>query len=107
MSKRKDNTLAYILIGAAAVLFLSKRNAPAANYAPQFAAAPPPPPRSNAQAFAAWVAAMMSIYGNVSQLWQPGGPFYNMPANEIYDAANSNPIPDYNNPYLSTTGGWA
>ena len=104
MSKKKDNTIAYVLIGAALFLFSRRRNQqPPPQYAPQFTQVPPPP--SNAQSFANWASAILSIYGNVSSLWQPGGPFHNYNSNDIYDAANAG-LPDYNNPYVSNTGGW-
>lgn len=105
MSKKNNNT-AYLLLGLAAFLILQQRRPAAAPPYNNYPQAPPAPPRSNAQAFAAWAAAMVHLYGNVSSLWQPGGPFYQFPANEIYDAVGNNPIPDYDNPYL-TGGGWA
>jgi hypothetical protein len=105
MSRKKDNTTAYVILAVAAFLMLNKRQQP-----PQFQnypTAPPPPPRSNAQSWAMWVNAIVSLYGITASLWQPGGPFHQFQTSEIYDTINQNPVPDYNNPYLNNTGGWA
>lgn len=45
-----------------------------------------PPPDSRTAAFNAWVRAILNLYGNVKELWAPGGPFHNIPEDEILDA---------------------
>jgi len=78
MSKKNKDTFLYVAIGLAALYLLNQNRQPrqAYNYYPNAPYAPPAPPRSNGQAFAQWVNSIMSIYGNVRELWQPGGPFY-------------------------------
>lgn len=36
---------------------------------------------------------MVSLFGNVKELWQPGGPFYNIPRDILDDINISPPIP--------------
>jgi hypothetical protein len=40
-------------------------------------AVPPPPPPSQANELRQWVELVVSIFGNVKELWEPGGLFYN------------------------------
>jgi len=37
---------------------------------------PQAPPSSQTDRFTSWFNAVVGLYGNVSGLWQPGGPFY-------------------------------
>lgn len=73
-----------LLIGLAAVLLLTQRKqTPVYQNYPQI---PPSPPQSNAQAWQEWASAIIATYGNVAQLWQPGGPFYNVNSTPGIDA---------------------
>jgi hypothetical protein len=76
----KKETIGYVLVGAAALLLLTRRQGPASqgpgrqniySYPP-----PNPPVANNAAAWANWARTIMDLYGDVSQLWQPGGPFH-------------------------------
>lgn len=84
MSK-KNNTIAYVLLGAAVFLMLSRRNQQPPPQQFQPGNYPPPPPRTNAQQYAQWAQTMLNLYGTVSALWQPGGPFYGRSQSEIYN----------------------
>ena len=90
MSK-KDNTV-LLLVGAAALLLLSnqRRNTAPPVYT-NYSQVPHAPPRSNAQAWAQWVAAITQSFGTVATLWQPGGPFYQQPVSpqEAQDIASN------------------
>lgn len=70
-------TLAYVILGGAAVLLLTRRgNAQVPPRNINVTPPPPPPPSNNANAWAMWAQTIMQAYGNVAALWQPGGPFY-------------------------------
>lgn len=76
------NNTGLLLIGVAAILLLSRQQGgqsqggfnPGSSYVP-----PMPDRRINPQAFQVWVQSILNTYGAVSELWQPGGPFYNAP----------------------------
>lgn len=95
MAKKNDKTLGYLLIGLAAVLLLRQR--PAYNAYPQFPQAPPAPP-TKGQAFSQWVNSILAIYGNVKELWEPGGPFSNINPADIQQAVDS-PTSSSSSPY--------
>lgn len=75
MSKKQDNKLiGLVILGAvAAWYYMNQANT---TYAPQYANVPPPPPKSSPN-YQAWVNSILQVYGQVSDLWKPGGPFYN------------------------------
>ncbi len=77
---RKDNTTAYLLLGLAALLILSRRQP---QHYQNYPTVPPAPPRSNGQAWADWARNIIQIYGNVASLWQPGGPFYQVNQTDV------------------------
>lgn len=101
MAKKENNTKIYIgaaLLAGVAILLLKKKQtqAPAQPYYnyPQVPAAPSVP---NTPAWTQWANAILDTFGNVADLWQPGGPFYNTGNQEedvIYDTA-----PGYDDPY--------
>jgi len=86
--KTSPAILALIVFGAAYFLMQGRPNNQP----------PPPPPidpraaRSAAQIRAVqnWVNSILALYGNVRSLWQPGGPFHNIPRN-IMDDINIRP----------------
>ncbi|MBX2926999.1 MAG: hypothetical protein KF852_04125 [Saprospiraceae bacterium] len=88
----KNNNLVVALAIAVGVYFLTKKPV-----RPQFSTAPRPPvdPRqaqTQAQIIALqnWIRTMIALFGNVKELWQPGGPFYNIPR-AIFDDINISP----------------
>lgn len=87
----KNKQLAYIILGVGAFLLLSQKQRPQSgpyNYYPNIP--PPPPPRPNtAQAFGNWVNAILNSYGAVAELWEPGGPFYQLPPDQAQAAGNA------------------
>ena len=92
----KNKQIGYLLLGAAAVYLLTQQQRPA-YYAPQFQQLPPPPPRNRAAEFQAWINLVLSAYGNIAALWQPGGPFYNQGIPQNPSANYTGGMPDYSN----------
>lgn len=92
--KNKD-LVAGLLIGGGVLYFATTwiQNQ-GRNNIPPISQAPKPPPRSKADEWQSWVALIFSIYGNVKELWEPGGPFYGMNKDDIYDEVNPD---DYSN----------
>lgn len=45
------------------------------NYNPGFQDVPRPPQESNVQKWKNWASSVVNLYGDVKELWQPGGPF--------------------------------
>lgn len=99
--RKKDKSL--LLIAGAAALFLLSNQQRQQQYAPQFQQVPPPP-RNNARDFAAWASAIVNTFGNVAELWQPGGPFYNMNRTDVIKAAEWADDNPYTNPYGNLAG---
>lgn len=88
------------IILAAAVFvglyMLSNRN----TMPPAFQQAPPPPvdPRqartqAQIQALQNWIRTIVALYGNVRELWQPGGLFYSIPRDILDDINIRPPVP--------------
>jgi hypothetical protein len=53
----------------------------------------PPSQNNNAaqiQQWRMWVTMVMQIFGNVQDLWQPGGPFYNYNYTDVIDYVDPN-----------------
>lgn len=94
MAKKKDKTLGYVLIGLAAYLLLQRRQTPVYQQFPQV----PPAPPTKGQAFSQWVNSILAIYGNVKELWEPGGPFSNINPADIQQAVDS-PTSSSSSPY--------
>ncbi|MEL6394201.1 MAG: hypothetical protein AAFR97_15775 [Bacteroidota bacterium] len=99
----KSKDIGYILLGAAAVYFLTQSNRP--RYAPPFYQAPPPPPRNRAAEYQAWINLILQTYGNVAALWQPGGPFYNQGIPQNPGSNFTGDLPDYSNVAGTRLGG--
>jgi len=80
MARKKDDMYKKIaiaaLIGAGIYMLTRPRTAPPtpANFQ-QIPPAPPP----QTQQWGQWVEGVLATFGNVAQLWQPGGPFYQQP----------------------------
>jgi len=70
----KDNTTAYLVLGAAAFFLLTKRgqSQPTYNYPP-----PPPPQQGTGGNWAMWINTILNSASDVADLWKPGGPFHN------------------------------
>ena len=51
--------------------------------------------RNRAAEFQAWINLVLSTYGNIAALWQPGGPFYNQGIPQNPGANYSGGMPDY------------
>lgn len=75
--------IALFLLGAGAVFFLTQGSMRRQRFIPGQTYYPPPPPRTAAHAWTSWATQMLQIYGNVRELWQPGGPFHNVPMEDI------------------------
>lgn len=76
MSKKSDDNrlIGLIILGAVGAWYFFGRTQPV--YAPKYANVPPPPPKSDPN-YQVWVDTILKVYGQVSDLWKPGGPFYN------------------------------
>ena len=101
MAKKENNTKLYIgaaLLAGVAILLLKNKQSqaqpqPYYNY-PQI---PPAPAAPQTPAWTQWANAIIDTFGNVADLWQPGGPFYNT-GNQAEDVIFDD-IPGYDNPY--------
>lgn len=82
MTKKEKKNLGMILIGVAAFMLINRKPQP--QYRPQFQNVPPPP-RNNPQRFSQWANLILQTYGDIAELWQPGGPFHNYKTADIYD----------------------
>lgn len=53
-----------------------------------------------------WVNSVQELYGSVSWLWAPGGPFYQIPTSDIYDVTSPDILNtyDWTNPNYLPTG---
>lgn len=76
---KNSDLITYGLIGLGAYLLLRPNQVQTQQpfYPGQTYYQLPPNPNTNAAAWQQWVATIVSIFGNVATLWQPGGPFYN------------------------------
>jgi len=84
--KKKDNTLAYIIIGVGALLLLSRNRATQTTQTQpryNFQNIPPPPPPNQAAAFQMWAQTILNSYGQIAELWKPGGPFYKLSPEQV------------------------
>lgn len=78
----KDKKLIGLLIlGGIAAYYMM--NQPV-RYTGQFSNVPPPPPR-NSPNYQVWVDTILKTFGQVADLWKPGGPLYksNVPPPDI------------------------
>lgn len=78
------NDTTKLLLGAGLLLLFLNKNRIAA-FQPQgnppyqnFPQVPPAPPQ-HTPGWQQWVSTILSVYGSVSSLWAPGGPFYKQP----------------------------
>jgi hypothetical protein len=91
---KKNNNLLLLGLGGLILYVLTRRPSytpppiqQGYNYYPSFPQVPPAP-QNNAAAFQAWASAILSTFGNVASLWEPGGPFYQeagTPGSEMID----------------------
>jgi hypothetical protein len=90
----KTNQIILILILGIVLLSKPRKKAsePPPTYNPQ--TVPPMPPHKS-PAWLLWVQGIIGVYGAVSWLWAPGGPFYKIPTKDIYDAVNPNVLNQY------------
>jgi hypothetical protein len=75
--KKKDNTILALAIAVGVFLLTSGRTS---NQVPSSGSIPPPPPPQQPDyytAFKNWAQAILDIFGDMRELWEPGGPFYN------------------------------
>lgn len=107
MAKKKSGIdTKTLIIGGIILYMLTRKKQNTGNSGsppPQTYNYPTPPPR-NTQAWAAWAKAIISTAGNVASLWQPGGPFYNQPTQDIMDATGFTPPNIYDQNYGSNGG---
>ncbi|MEL6141440.1 MAG: hypothetical protein AAFU67_07460 [Bacteroidota bacterium] len=83
----KSNNTAILLVGGALLLFFMN-NQSTPRYIPQQTYIPPAPPPNQASAWADWARTIISIYGDVAALYQPGGPFYRLSDEEAIALRN-------------------
>lgn len=106
MSKKKKGSSSMMLFGLLVIgvglYFLLKRPRVAPT-TQNFNQLPPAPPRNNISMYGQWASTIIQLFGDVAELWQPGGPFYGTDRQDIYDAidyGNSNiPTDIYDNGY--------
>ena len=79
-----------LLGGAAAWYFMNQQP----RYVGPYSNIPPPPPQ-NSPNFQVWVNTILSTFGQVTDLWKPGGPFYKQPV-PMLPTGGGSPLP--NNP---------
>lgn len=84
----KTKDIGLILAGVA-VYMLITQNQKRYNTYQNYPTVPPQPPRNNAQAWQQWVQTIIGTYGMVAELWQPGGPFYQVPQSQVQQALGS------------------
>lgn len=105
---KMNQTIGIVLIAAAFFLLTRKKQQPQAPpswYNPN--AVPQQPPHNSPQ-WAAWAQGLINVYGAVAWLWAPGGPFYKIPSNQVYDAIGPGTAGQYDwNDPNAIPGGWA
>ena len=81
MAKKNNNNLVILALAGAGIYLLSRPKQQAPPYPPPYQQYPqvPPAPQQNTPQWQSWANAIISVYGAVSQLWAPGGPFYQQP----------------------------
>lgn len=109
--KKKKNGIKpeVVIIGGLLLYMLSRRNNNAStnnNQQQPPVYTYPQPPAQNSPQWAQWAQTIISTFGNVAQLWAPGGPFYNQPTQDIIDATGVTP-PDIYSPDYGLGPGWA
>jgi len=94
MKKSNKTTGLLVALGVGIALYLLlNRNKPNVN--PRQFQNIPPRPSTKGEAFNQWVKAMINLYGNTKELFEPGGPFYKIPKKDIYDIVGSSGMEDY------------
>lgn len=76
MKSSDKKLIGIIVLGAIAVYYFSNQQRPA--YTGPYQNVPPPPPQSSPN-YQVWVDTILKTFGQVSDLWKPGGPFYQQP----------------------------
>ena len=89
MKKSKSTGLIVALLVGVGMYLVLNRNRPMVN--PQPFRQVPPRPNTKGEAFNQWVMAMIDLYGQSKELFQPGGPFYKIPTKDIYDVVGEGP----------------
>ena len=73
MKNNNKQLLGMLLLGGLAVYYFSQQQRP--TYTGPYQNVPPPPPQ-NSPNYQAWVTTILQTFGQVADLWKPGGPFY-------------------------------
>lgn len=73
----------------------------AVNAANEPATLPPPPPPTNNTSnsiyqWLAWAQLASKLFGDIAALWAPGGPFYGMSTEEVYDQVPDEVLDEWN-----------
>lgn len=89
MKKGKSTALIVALLVGGGLYLLLNRNRPMVN--PQQFRQVPPRPNTKGEAFNQWVMAIIDLYGQSKELFEPGGPFYRIPTKDIYDVVGEDP----------------
>lgn len=83
----KQKQLIGLAILAGLAYYLTTRNQQPVYRGPYSNIPPPPPPTS--PNFQVWVNTILQTFGQVADLWKPGGPFYKQP---VPPPAGSGPV---------------
>lgn len=97
---KKNKVLIAVVLAVGAYLLLNKKTGATTTVEQRDVSREPtkPPPGAGIQQVQGWVMAIMSLYGAVDWLWQPGGPLYGRDRNQDLQTINSNPN-TYNSGY--------
>ncbi len=82
---KQKQLIGMILLGGLAAYLLTRQQAP--QYRGPYQNIPPPPPQSSPN-FQVWVNTILQTFGQVADLWKPGGPFYQQPVPAPTGATN-------------------
>lgn len=73
---KKNQVLGLVLLGGIALYYFMQQQRPV--YTGPYQNVPPPPPQ-NSPNYQVWVNTILQTFGQVADLWKPGGPFYRQP----------------------------
>lgn len=74
---KQKQLIGLAILGGLAYYLATRNQTPV--YRGQYSNIPPPPPPSSPN-FQIWVNTILQTFGQVADLWKPGGPFYKQPA---------------------------